>query len=139
MKGAKLFLYISIGLLFTASAYQLFKGDKEPDFEHIPNPEKVEGKIPVGYDYSSKSYIYKDDPNYKREPKFESFIDIPPPQPIRATNISDEEIRMLREIRSYKGDGSYIYTPGRRVKSREREMQDYIEDNIDEILENHTP
>lgn len=139
MKGAKIFFFISLGLLFSASAYNLFKGDEKPDFERIPKPEKIEGKISVGYDYNNNTYIYKDDPKYKKEPRFETFIDIPPEEKVRATNISDEEIRMLREIRSYKGDGSYIYTPGRRVKTKEREMQDYIDDNIDEILENHTP
>ena len=139
MKQAKIFALIGLGLLLSASAYQLFKSDKPSNLERIPDPVKIEGKISVGYDYNTGTYIYKDDPNYKKEREWKSFIDVPPPQEIRATNITDEEIRMLRERRSYKSDGSYIYTPGRRVKSREREMQDYIDDNIDEILENYTP
>ena len=52
-------------------------------------------------------------------------------------NLSDEEIRILREKQSYKNDGSYIYTPGRRVKTREQEIQEYIDDNIDEIIDEH--
>lgn len=136
MKGAKIFFFISLGLLFSASAYNLFKGDEKPDFERIPKPDTLEQKKPRGWDWAEEKYLYYED---KKEPQFKTFIDIPPEEKIRATNISDEEIRMLREIRSYKGDGSYIYIPGRRVKSKEREMQDYIDDNIDEILENHTP
>src|SRR5690606_15210533 len=37
--------------------------------------------------------------------------------------LSDEEIRILREKQSFKPGGSYIYTPGRIVKSH-KELQD---------------
>lgn len=33
-------------------------------------------------------------------------------------NLSDEEIRILREKQSFKSDGGYIYTPGRKVPKR---------------------
>lgn len=34
---------------------------------------------------------------------------------INLNNYSDEEIRILREKQSFKSDGGYIYTPGRRI------------------------
>lgn len=56
-------------------------------------------------------------------------------------NYSDEEIRMMREVHSYSSDGSYIHTPGRRVKTKKQEIEDmvqeYIDDNIDYILDNN--
>lgn len=55
-------------------------------------------------------------------------------------NYSDEEIRMLREKQSYKSNGSYIYTPGRHVPSREQEIENYLEDNpeiIEEIYDKY--
>lgn len=55
-------------------------------------------------------------------------------------NYSDEEIRIFREKQSYKSDGSYIYTPGRHVPSREEEIEDYIRDNpelIEDALEDY--
>ncbi|MAO08077.1 MAG: hypothetical protein CL596_05125 [Alteromonas sp.] len=48
---------------------------------------------------------------------------------------SDEEIRMLREKQSFKSEGSYIYTPGRHVPTREEEIERYLEDNPDLIEE----
>lgn len=53
------------------------------------------------------------------------------------TNYSDEEIRIMREKQSYQPDGGYIYTPGRKIKTREEEIESYIEDNIDDILDEH--
>ncbi len=55
---------------------------------------------------------------------------------------SDEEIRMLREKQSYQSDGSYIYTPGRYVPTREEEIEQYLEDNpevIEEIYDKYRP
>lgn len=52
-------------------------------------------------------------------------------------NYSDEEIRIIREIESFKTEGTYIYTPGRHVPSRQEEIRDYIEDNIDDILDEY--
>jgi len=49
--------------------------------------------------------------------------------------LSDEEIRILREKQSYKSDGSYIYTPGRHVPSREEEIEKYIDKHGEEIYE----
>jgi len=53
---------------------------------------------------------------------------------------TDEEIRMLREKQSFKSNGGYIYTPGRRVPSREEQIEDYIRDNprlIEDALEDY--
>lgn len=50
---------------------------------------------------------------------------------------SDTEIKMMRELQSYKSDGRYIYTPGRYIKSDEEKIRDYIEEHIDEILDEY--
>ena len=53
--------------------------------------------------------------------------------------LSDEEIRILREKQSFKPGGSYIYTPGRNVKSHKEiqneRIEKYIEDHGEEIYE----
>ena len=49
--------------------------------------------------------------------------------------LSDEEIRILREKQSFKPGGSYIYTPGRNVPSREKEIQRFIDKYGEEIYE----
>ena len=49
--------------------------------------------------------------------------------------LSDEEIRILREKQSFKPGGSYIYTPGRNVPSREKEIQRFIDKHGQEIYE----
>lgn len=48
---------------------------------------------------------------------------------------TDEEIRMLRERESFKSSGTYIYTPGRHVPSREQEIENYLEDNPEVVEE----
>ena len=71
-------------------------------------------------------------------------IDITPIPPIYkpyvpSHNNSDDEIRMLREKQSFKGDGSYIYTPMRSVPTREKqiekEVQKYIDKHGDRLYE----
>lgn len=50
-------------------------------------------------------------------------------------NLSDEEIRILREKNSYRTDGRYIYTPRRIVPTREQEIENYIEKHGRDIYE----
>lgn len=52
-------------------------------------------------------------------------------------NYTDEEIRALRNQRSYRSDGSYIKTPGRKVLSQQEVIDQYIEDNIEDILDDY--
>lgn len=121
MKEAKIFMYLTLGILFATTAYSLYKGEEKPKFEPIQKPPENLRNQTRGWDWAEKEYKY-----YDR-------------QPLRSSDLSDEEIRILREKQSFKSDGSYIYTPGRKVKSREREIQDYIDDNIDDILDNYKP
>lgn len=85
--------------------------------------EKLSVPDPVGGDYSNiKSWNFE-------EQTWETYK--------HPYNLSDEEIRMLREKQSYKSNSTYIYTPGRHVKTREQEIEEYIEDNIDDILDEY--
>lgn len=96
--------------------------------------------------------VYQDAEDAKARERKQKEITIPPPPvhfydnvKVRSYNYdtggwnyySDEEIRTLRERQSYNSNGSYIYTPGRHVPSREEEIENYIEDNIDEIMDRY--
>jgi len=51
---------------------------------------------------------------------------------------TDSEIRLMRENLSYHNDGKYyLKIPGRTVLPIDDMIEEYIDDNIDEIIENH--
>ena len=65
--------------------------------------------------------------------------EIRPTVKTRNLTLSDEEIRILREKQSFKSGGSYIYTPGRNVKSHKQlqneQIEKYIEEHGEQIYE----
>lgn len=57
-------------------------------------------------------------------------------------NYSDEEIRILRENLDFESGGRYYYkTPGRHVPTYEEEfeqrLEDYIDDNYEELIDKY--
>jgi len=114
---------IVIALLIALCFMLYLQGDKTEKEANDLKYQKLSVPDPVEGDYSNiKSWDFE-------QWTWETYS--------KPQNLSDEEIRTLREKHSYKNDGSYIYTPGRRVKTREQEIQEYIDDNIDEIIDEH--
>lgn len=142
MNKTKTFLiFISLmGAGFIAGNYQ-DKQDK--DYLDKVHQKVVDNVGPDGYtnyDSDTDTVISEEEkPNdlpwgWERKPEPSVVYVYPQTQKVSET-LSDEEIRILREKQSYKSDGSYIYTPGRVVKTREQEIQDYIDKNGRDIYE----
>lgn len=94
-----------------------------------PPPEGVRN-----LDYNTGKWVLQEKHNNKlnlSEPLSTSTREIVIHQDQFDDNLSDEEIRILREKQSYKPGGSYIYTPGRNVKSREKITDEAIEKYLD--------
>ena len=57
-------------------------------------------------------------------------------------HLSDDELQQLREELEYDTEGRYFHIPGRRILTREQETQEaienYIEDNIDDIMDEYS-
>lgn len=53
----------------------------------------------------------------------------------KSHNYSDQEIRDIREIHSYNSNGTYIRTPGRKVRTLEKEVERYIDKHGEELYE----
>lgn len=92
-------------------------------------PEPDPNRQVRGFDFKSKTgdYIYQ--------------IEQPKPRVKRSIPgsdvLTDDEIRHIRENLEYSKEGYYLHTPGRYVPTREQEIEDYIEDNIDDIRDYH--
>lgn len=54
---------------------------------------------------------------------------------------TDRELQELREYLEYDTEGRYFHIPGKRILTREMEMEEaiemYIEDNLDEIMDQY--
>lgn len=118
MKNLKLFYGISIGMLVGFGAFIIDKEStiREASINKLIIPKAKDTTSTRGYNFNTKSGEYY--------------------------NYSDEEIRMIREKASFESEGRYyIKTPGRYVPSYQEEfeqrMEQYIEDNFDEILDEY--
>lgn len=92
--------------------------------------------------------LVKQDENSFEEQRERLSIPLPPAEDIhkvRAYNFetggyhyySDQDIRDIREEMSYDTEGRYLYTPGRHVPSFEQMIDDYVEDNLDDLMDKH--
>lgn len=94
----------------------------------IPNAQKVPGQEIRGYDFKAKTYIMEQVVEDFKRVEAERFP-------------TNRELQELRELQEYDKDGRYFHIPGKRILTREQEMQEaierYIEDNIDDILDEY--
>lgn len=115
---------------FLLSGYLLNK--KEDDYYNSKEyKDSIKIPDPPDNDYSNvKSWNYEE----KSWNTYQPFIQVP-----KSKNYSDEEIRILREKQSFQSGGSYIYTPGRHVPTREelsrKEIERYIDKHGEELYE----
>ncbi len=90
--------------------------------ERPPN----DGKMYRGWDWDKKEW--KEDKSYNYHYNQHLY--------------TDEELQQLREELQYDTEGKYFHVPGKRILTKEEEMQEeidnYIEDNIDDILEEYS-
>lgn len=122
-----------MGLTVTAllvSGYFLNKKDDD-HYKSKEYKESIKIPEPEDNDYSKvRSWNYEE----QRWNYYEPLINVP-----KSKNYSDEEIRILREKQSFQNDGSYIYTPGRHVPTREelsrKEIERYIDKHGEEVYE----
>lgn len=98
--------------------------DKHNQSLIIPNTPD-DGKMYRGYNFKTGTYI--EDESYNMQ--------------FRPHVYSDAELQELREKMQYDTEGRYFHIPGKRVLTREEEIQEeidrYIEDNIDDILDEY--
>ena len=123
-----------MGLSVTAllvSGYFLNKKDND-HYKSKEYKDSIKIPDPINKDYSNvRSWDYDN----QRWNYYEPLV------PVRqqSKNYSDEEIRILREKQSFQSDGSYIYTPGRHIPTREelsrKEIERYIDKHGEEVYE----
>ena len=89
--------------------------------KHPPN----DGKMYRGWDWDKKEWIEDKSYNYHYNQHL----------------YTDKELQQLREELEYDTEGRYFHIPGKRILTGEEETQeaidDYIEDNIDDILDEY--
>ena len=117
--GISLAIFFIGGYMLSEKQNSYYKSQARMDSIKIPPPIDSNYNNVKSWDYQNKKWN-----------TYEPFVKIP-----KSRNYSDEEIRILREKQSFKNDGSYIYTPGRHVPTREEEIQNYIDEHGDEIYE----
>lgn len=124
--------YICLGIL--AIGYAIFHFDKKQYTEEKLKKEKemveifkapTDGKMYRGWDF--KNNEWREDKGYNY--RFNSHL------------YTDQELQQLREELEYDTEGRYFHIPGKRVLTREQEIQEeverYIEDNIDDIMDEY--
>lgn len=124
--------YICLGIL--AIGYTIFHFDKKQYTEEKLKKEKEmveifkspnDGKMYRGWDF--KNNEWREDKSYNY--RFNSHL------------YTDQELQQLREELEYDTEGRYFHIPGKRVLTREQEIQEeverYIEDNIDDIMDEY--
>ena len=116
IKGLSVGLFLLGGTLIT----QYSDNKKEEKSLKLPPPKNNDYSHVKSWDYDKQEWNY-----YQPTSKVK----------YQSHNYSDEEIRILREKQSFQNGGSYIYTPGRHVPSREEEIKNYIDEHGDEIYE----
>lgn len=100
------------------------KANYEEVLKASPKPPNIDSNTFIrGYDSRKEEWIMQERTPVVIHQDYP--VDIP----------SDEEIRIMREKQSFKPGGSYIYTPGRNVPSREEEIQKFIDKHGQEIYE----
>ena len=120
------FIFIPAVLLFVhLTSKPEEEARKKAQRELMVQPPPNDGKMYRGYDHKSGHYIEDKSYNYHYRPH----------------TYSDKELQELREELEYDTEGRYFHIPGKRVLTREQEIQEeidrYVEDNIDDIIDEY--
>lgn len=128
MKPSRLISLLLAAILFYLVHIDVQKEKKERQ-KHLESliwsPPPDDGKVYRGWDYNKEEWIEDKGYNYRFNPHL----------------YSDEELQKLREELEYDTEGRYFHIPGKRILTREQEIHEeverYIEDNIEDILDEY--